>query len=43
MLNKSGQVLSMGDDTYGQTGINPIEWSQGGPFPEVKISNPKII
>lgn len=43
ILNGSNEVYSMGDDTLGQTGTNQIERSQGGPFPSVKISNPKKI
>ncbi len=33
----------MGDDTYGQTGCNPVERGQSGPFSNVWVVNPKLI
>ena len=43
LLTSDSKLLSLGDDTRGQTGTNPLERSQGGPFSSVKISNPKTI
>lgn len=43
MLNNAGKLYSMGDDTYGQCGIE--EWGRmsGGPFLKTKVLNPTAL
>lgn len=43
MLKTSGEVFAMGDDTYGQCGVNELGRSQSGPFVESRVSNPKLL
>lgn len=43
LLNKTGELYSMGDDAFGQCGNGPTDRSPSGPFLEQKIQKPKQV